>query len=173
MKKDYIKSIAVLGAICLVIAALLATVNYFTAPVIKENSAAKENASLSEVLPGSKKFKAEKLPEGAAESVTGIYTDEGGAGYAVTLSASSAYSGSPMTFTLGVDADGKVVGVKITHYSETKDFGSDYPDSYIGADAVSAGDVDLAAGVTYSSTAFREAVCDALEAVDMIREGRG
>ena len=173
MKKDYIKSIAVLGAICLVIAALLATVNYFTAPVIKENSAAKENASLSEVLPGSKSFKSEKLPDGAAESVTGIYTDEGGAGYAVTLSTSSAYSGSPMTFTLGVDSEGKVVGVKITNYSETKDFGSDYPDGYIGADAGSAGDVDLAAGVTYSSTAFREAVCDALEAVDMIREGRG
>ena len=71
MKKDYIKSIAVLGAICLVIAALLATVNYFTAPVIKENSAAKENASLSEVLPGSKKFKAEKLPEGAESPCIG------------------------------------------------------------------------------------------------------
>ena len=70
MKKNYIKSIAVLGAICLVIAALLATVNYFTAPVIKENSAAKENASLSEVLPGSKKFKAEKLPELTSDALT-------------------------------------------------------------------------------------------------------
>lgn len=173
MKKDYIKSIVVLGSICLVVAALLATVNYFTSPVIEKNAAAKENASLSEVLPGSKDFEVQEVPSGASETVTGIYTDAGGAGYAVTLSTSSAYSGNPMTFTLGIDPDGKVVGVKITNYSETKDFGADYPDTYIGADADSAGEVDLAAGVTYSSTAFREAVCDALEAVEMIKEGRG
>ena len=47
----------------------------------------------------------------------------------------------------------------MTNYAESKDFG-DYPDTYIGQDSALGG-VDVHAGVTYSSKAFRGAVEDA------------
>lgn len=170
MKKDNLKSIIVLTAICLVVSALLAAINYVTKPIIEKNAFLKENASLAEVLPGAKDFEEADIPSDAAECVTGIYKESGGAGYAVTLSATSAYSGAPMTFTLGVGPDGKVTGIVMTNYSETKDFGAEYPESYIGVDADSAEDVDLVSGVTYSSTAFRNAVKGALDAVKLAEE---
>ena len=170
MKKDNLKSIIVLTAICLVVSALLAAINYVTKPIIEKNAFLKENASLAEVLPGAKDFEEADMPSDAAECVTGIYKESGGAGYAVTISTTSAYSGAPMTFTLGVGTDGKVTGIVMTNYSETKDFGAEYPESYIGVDADSAEDVDLVSGVTYSSTAFRNAVKGALDAVKLAEE---
>ncbi len=164
MKKDYIKSVIVLGSICLVIAVVLAAVNYVTAPIIAENAALRVQESLAEVLEGATEFEEIDIPENAAETVGAIYRDKGGKGFAVAMSATSNYSGSPMTFTLGIGTDGKITGVKITNYAETKDFGAAYPETYIGADSALNG-IDLVAGVTYSSTAFKNAVSDAFEAL--------
>ena len=50
MTKKNIMPIAVLTVICLVVAVLLAAVNYFTAPVIEDNAEKKVNASLYAVL---------------------------------------------------------------------------------------------------------------------------
>lgn len=162
MKSDSIKSIIVLGSICLVVAVLLSSVNYITAPIIKESANTAVMESLKEVLPDATDFEEVSLPEGAPETVTGIFKDNGGSGYAVTLSTSSSYSQSPLTFTLGVGADGKIVAIKITNYAETKDFG-EYPGSFIGSDSALAGvNEDLATGATYSATAFKNAVADAM-----------
>ncbi len=163
MKNDSIKSIVVLGSICLVVAILLSAVNYVTAPIIEEAAGAAASESLKVVLPDATSFEEVALPEGTAETVTGIHKDVGGSGYAVTLSTSSSYSQSPMTFTVGFGVDGKIVAVEMTNYAETKDFG-DYPQSYVGADSALGG-VELAAGVTYSSTAFKAAVEDAFAAL--------
>ena len=59
-------------------------------------------------------------------------------------------------------------GIEITNYSETKDFGS-YPDSFLGKD-VSLEGVDITAGVTYSSEAFKSGVRDAFAAVEEVFE---
>ncbi len=163
MKNDSIKSIAVLGSICLVVAILLSVVNYVTAPVIEAAAGAAASESLLVVLPKAAAFEEVELPEGTAETVTGIHRDTGGSGYAVTLSTSSSYSQSPMTFTVGIGVDGKVVAVEMTNYAETKDFG-DYPQSYVGADSTLGG-VELYAGVTYSSSAFKAAMEDAFAAL--------
>ena len=162
MKSDSIKSIIVLGSICLVVAVLLSSVNYITAPIIEESANTAVMESLKEVLPDATDFEEVSLPEGTPETVTGIFKDNGGSGYAVTLSTSSSYSQSPLTFTLGVGADGKIVAIKITNYAETKDFG-EYPGSFIGSDSALAGvNEDLATGATYSATAFKNAVSDAM-----------
>ena len=111
------------------------------------------------VLPNAAGFE-EETPAGEVPgTVTGIFRDTGGSGYAVTLSTSSSYSATPMTFTVGVGTDGKITGVEMTNYAESKDFG-EYPSTYVGQDSTLSG-VDLYAGVTYSSTAFRSAVEDA------------
>ncbi|MBQ8475373.1 MAG: FMN-binding protein [Clostridia bacterium] len=172
MKKDGLKSIVVLSGICLVVAVLLSVVNYITAPIIEENAANAEMGSLSAVLPDAKGFEQLEVTD-APETVTGVYREESGLGYAVTLQTSSSYSQSPMTFTLGIGADGKIVAVEMTNYAETKSF-EDYPQSYVGADSALGG-VDLYAGATYSSQAFKSAVEDAfsvLTAMGGIAEGQ-
>lgn len=159
MKREAWKSIAVLTGICLVVAVLLAAVNHVTAPIIEESAAGGAQASLYAVLPNAAGFE-EETPAGEVPgTVTGIFRDTGGSGYAVTLSTSSSYSATPMTFTVGVGTDGKITGVEMTNYAESKDFG-EYPSTYVGQDSTLSG-VDLYAGVTYSSTAFRSAVEDA------------
>ncbi len=159
MKREATKSIVVLTGICLIVAVLLAAVNHVTAPIIEESAASGAQASLYTVLPNAAGFE-EETPEGEVpQTVTGVFRDTGGSGYAVTLSTTSSYSATPMTFTLGVGTDGKITGVEMTNYAESKDFG-DYPSTYIGQDSALGG-VDVYAGVTYSSQAFRGAVEDA------------
>lgn len=158
---ESVKSITVLTAICLIVAIILSGVNYVTAPVIAENQANKANESLIVVLPDAESFEEIDIPEGSPETVTGVYKDTAGTGYAVTVSTSSQYSSSDMQFTIGVGSDGKIVNISLTNYAESKDFGTDtYPQSYIGQDSALSG-IDTVAGVTYSSTAFKNAVADA------------
>ncbi len=160
MKNDSLKSIIVLGSICLVVAVLLSSVNYVTAPIIEQSANSAVTDSLKSVLPDATGFEEVALPEDSPATVTGVFKDNGGSGYAITLSTSSSYSQSPLTFTLGVGSDGKISAVEVTNYAETKNFG-DYPQSFIGADSALSG-VDLYAGVTYSSQAFKSAVADAM-----------
>lgn len=95
-KGDYVKSIVVLTCICLVTALLLAAVNYVTAPVIEKNQSLAANQSLFEVLPDAQDFETIEIPEGSPETVTGVYRDTAGTGYAVTLKTSTQYSSSDM-----------------------------------------------------------------------------
>ncbi len=164
--KNNIKSIIVLGSICLIVAVLLATVNYITAPIIERNAMIAEQESLRVVLPGSEVFEELELSENIPATVTGIYEETNNKGYAVTVETTSDYSQNPMTFTVGIDSDGKISGIEITNYSETKDFGS-YPDTFIGKDSALEG-VDITAGVTYSSEAFKAAVKDAFAAIEEV-----
>ena len=69
-----------------------------------------------------------------------------------------------MGITVGIGTDGIIKNIVLTNYAETENFGDDYPASYIGQDSALAG-VELVSGVTYSSTAFRNAVTDAYTAL--------
>lgn len=160
MKNIYVKSVTVLFTICLTVAVLLALVNSFTAPVITEAQKKAETASLAEVLPEATDFEKLSLADGTPETVSGIYKDKGGSGYAVLLATSSQYSNGDMLISVGIDSDGTIKGIKLMAYTESKDFGADYPDSFIGKDSALSG-VDTVAGVTYSSSAFINAVRDA------------
>ena len=163
--KDSLKSIVVLTVICLVVSAVLAGINQVTAPIIAENQSSKANESLYVVLPDAENFEELALPEGSPETVTGVYRDTAGSGYAITLETSSQYSSSNMLITMGVGADGKIVNIALTNYAESKDFGTEtYPQTYIGADSALSG-IDTVAGVTYSSAAFKNAVADGFTAL--------
>lgn len=161
---DSVKSTIVLTAICLVVTALLAAVNHVTAPLIEQAAASAAQESLKQVLPEAQSFEQLEKSADAPESVLEIYKDTAGAGYAITLSTTSQYSEAPMRITVGIGADGKITNAVLTNYSETKDFGADYPSTYIGQDSALSG-VDLVAGVTYSSTAFKNAISDAYTAL--------
>ena len=174
MKKDNLKSIIVLSCICLVVAVLMGAVNYITSPVISDNEEKKVQDSLKSVMPDATGFtQLEELPENAPKTVKAVYRDKEETGFAVSVATESSYSSNPMTFTVALDNDGKIIAVTLTGYSETKDFGKEtYPQTYVGADASSVEGVDLCSGVTYSSTAFKEAMKDVFTTFDMIGGGK-
>ncbi|MCR5610880.1 MAG: FMN-binding protein [Clostridiales bacterium] len=173
MKKmnENVKSVIVLTVICLIVTALLAVTNHFTAPIIKTARDEKIERSLKTVIPEMYSIRDAEIPEGAPSSVKHIYIVNDSL-YAVVLTTTSAYSSGDMGITVGVSADGKVVGVTLTSYFESKDFGRDtYPKNYIGTTLEDYADVDTFAGVTYSSKAFRKAIGDALTAVKLLKGG--
>lgn len=165
--KKVIMPIVVLVSICVVVAALLGAVNMLTAPKIEENAIRAEQEALFEVLSAEKDgFDAVKDLKGLPTTVSAVYKAKGGAGYVVSLVTTTSYSSGDMTVVVGIDNDGKVVGVKLNSYYESKDFGKEtYPQSFIGKDYESYESVDTVSGVTYSSTAFRAVIGDALAAV--------
>lgn len=169
MKKPYLKSVIVLFAVCFLVAAILTAVNYLTAPVILDAKLEAETASLKNVLPNTKGFERAEIKEDLPEGVSGVYIDKGGAGYAVTLYTASQYSKDNMQISVGIGTDGIIKGVEITAYYESKDFGVDYPKSFIGKDK-NLSDIDTFSGVTYSSKAFISAINNAFSAIELIDE---
>ena len=77
MKNDAIKSIVVLGSICLIVAVLLSSVNILTEPIIKKAEAKKENAAYIEVLPNATEFEDVELGDDVPESVKAMKKDAG------------------------------------------------------------------------------------------------
>ena len=172
-KKEFSKSVLALVAIVLVAVLLLTGLNFITAPLIAENGSAAAFAPLYDVMPDAAGF--DQLYDAAdpgssalanvPASVQSIYGETGGMGYVLRLSTSEGYTKQPIEFTLAIDAEGKISGVELTAYPETKDMGKEtYPQTYLGQDSTLA-NVSLVAGVTYSSSAFKNAVADGFAAL--------
>lgn len=172
-KKEFSKSVLALVAIVLVAVLLLTGLNFVTAPLIAENGSAAAFAPLYAVMPDAAGF--DQLYDAAdpgssalanvPASVQSIYGETGGMGYVLRLSTSEGYTKQPIEFTLAIDAEGKISGVELTAYPETKDMGKEtYPQTYLGQDSTLA-NVSLVAGVTYSSSAFKNAVADGFAAL--------
>lgn len=172
-KKEFSKSVLALVAIVLVAVLLLTGLNFITAPLIAENGSAATFAPLYAVMPDAAGF--DQLYDAAdpgssalaniPASVQSIYGETGGMGYVLRLSTSEGYTKQPIEFTLAIDAEGKISGVELTAYPETKDMGKEtYPQTYLGQDSTLA-NVSLVAGVTYSSSAFKNAVADSFAAL--------
>ena len=159
--KENIKSVVVLTAICLVVAVLLAYTNSITAPIIEANKAAKASGSLLEVMPEASGF--ENITDTLANlpaTVKEVHRETSGLGHVMILGTTSQFSSGEMGITVAIGADGKISNVLLTGYYESKDFGADYPSTYIGQDSALGG-VDTVAGTTFSSTAFKNAITDA------------
>jgi len=103
-----------------------------------------------------------ELPAGAPETVKEMYKDSASGVVAVVLETYSMYSSDMMVFVVGISPEGAVTGIEIINYADSKSLG-DYPESFVGKNESLEG-VDILAGVTYSSTAFRNAVRDAFTA---------
>lgn len=167
-----VKSVIVLVAICLVVTSALAGINFVTGPIIKEKQDAIKFGAMYEVLPNATGFEDVKLPEGAPETVTSIGREISGNGYAMSIVTSSRFSKSDMTFIIGLDNDLNITAIKLTNYGDSKDFGADYPNQYVGVNGSTVADVATVSGVTFSSKAFKGAVTDAFTALDLaLKEG--
>ena len=154
-------------AILLVIAAVFGAaafaLNMFTGPIIEANNAGAANDRLNAVMPGGNNYEdITATLQGVPASVVKVNKETSGLGFVIEAQATSQYTGStPMDIVLGVDATGKICGLELAAHSESLIFGADYPSTYIGKDSALA-DVGLYAGSTFSSTAFKTAVEEAM-----------
>lgn len=166
-KKEFSKSIAVLLVLFVVAALALSGINTVTAPIIEANGASAQFEPLFAVMPDAENFEVLYDVNDAASTalvdvpatVQGVYSETSGLGYAVTLSTTEGYTKEAITMTMAIDAEGKISALEITAYPETKDVGADYPLTYVGQDSALGG-VTLVAGVTFSSSAIKNAVTD-------------
>ena len=165
MFQDMIKPVLVLLIIAAVVAALLAFVHNVTEPIIEENTRIAAEKARQEVLEGATSFT--EIPYDAEQfNITSAYKEDSGLGYVFT-SANKGYGGD-VVVTVGLDADGNIVGIKADVSTETSGVGSKagaekYLSNFMGI----SGDVDsidTISGATYSSTAVRTGVASVLEA---------
>ena len=162
-------------AICLVVAVALAAVNGVTAPVIEELNAAKTQEAISAVLPGG--FDSEITDYADATGIVSkIYQGEGG--YAVEVGPGG--FDNTITMMVGIDNEGKVLGISVVNHTETAGLGAvaadgtpkgiAFRDQFVGASgsvAVSkdGGTMDAITGATITSRAICAGVNAALDAV--------
>ena len=158
-----------------VVAAALAGVNAVTAPVIAELNAAATQEAISAVLPGGFDSEVDDYAD-ATGLVSKVY--QGANGYAVEVGPSG--FDNTITMMVGVDNEGKVLGISIVSHTETAGLGAvadaDTPkgiafrDQFVGASgSVSVtkdgGTMDAITGATITSRAICVGVNAALDVV--------
>lgn len=166
------KTVALAAVLFVVFSAAMMGLNVITGPIIESNGAAAQFAPLLAVMPEAQDFEqvydaVDSAASGLAnvpETVQSIYRETSGLGYVLRMSTTQGYTGEPIELTMSVDAEGKIAGIQVDAYPETKDFGAEYPATYVGQDSTMA-EVNLVAGCTYSSSAFKNAVVDGFAAL--------
>lgn len=174
-----LKTFAILLVILVVFGGAMFALNLYTGPIIEANNAGAANDRLNAVMPGGAGYEdITATLTGLPASVKEVHKETAGLGYVIICTAESQYSAAPMEITLGVSADGKISGVEINSYNDTESFDfrktdPNYLASYVGKDSALA-DIGTVAGSTFSSTAFKNAITEAmgvLAANNMIAAG--
>ena len=167
--KNYIKSVGALTVICAVIAILLALTNSITAPVIEKNANAAANEALLIVLPDGEEFTSVDLSSYELPStVTEAFTEKNG-GVVVKLTTSG--YGSDMVIMIGVDGSGTVTGATCLSSNETLGYEKTYGESVAGATVDTVDGIDVIAGATKTTAAYKGAVKDALNTAVILGGG--
>ena len=163
-----------LFAITAVVAACLAAVNSVTKPRIAATRAAKTQQAIEAVLPGG----GEEVSD--YTDVTGLVSKVYGSdtGYAVEVNPNG--FGGPITMMVGVDTEGKVLGISIVTQTETAGLGAvaaakttageSFRGQYAGMSGSLAvtkdgGEIDAITGATITSRAVTTGVNAALSCV--------
>ena len=167
MTKKNLMPIIVLTAICLVVAALLGAVNYFTEPKIALRNDKAILESLDKAMPGGEfNPKPDKLHANAPKTVSRAYTEKNGKGTVIVLLTTEGYTGKPIGITVGISSEGKITGMEITQNEESivppqlqpgGSYGQHFKDK--GADDIA--DVVTGATVVYTEGAIKNALNDA------------
>ena len=165
-------SVVVFALITVLCFGILFAMNSALMPMISKNLESGALETLNAVLPEAKSFEliysaddsAASSLSNVADTVQSIYAGNDGMGYAINLSTTQGYTGNPIEFTLGIDGGGRIRGVQMNSFPDTKEMGDEYMESFVGQDSALP-DVGLVSGVTYSSSAFKNAVADGFNAL--------
>ena len=160
-----------------IMAAALAVVNRITAPVIANSKDAKTQAAIAQVLPGGGQEISFTDKTGL---VTGVWASE--AGYAVQV-IPSGFDGE-ITMMVGIDIEGKVLGISIISHTETAGLGAvaaadnakgqAFRQQFVGMTNNAAvikdgGEVDAITGATVTSRAICTGINAALACVKEVQ----
>lgn len=168
MKKQ-MKSVIALVAICAVVAILMAATNFLTKPMIEENEARALADALGTVLPGGENFELLDLSgKTLPKTVSEVYREANG-GYAVKL-VTRGFEPN-MVILCGVSADGTVAGVTCLSSGETLGWEKTYGKRLVGSSSADIDSVDTVSGATKTTKGYRDAVKDALSAVEILKGG--
>ena len=172
-----LKICAVLLLITMCVAFLLSFVNAVTKNTIAANEAAKISEALVGIFSEANAPEAAKLDGQYGDIVNGFYTVKDGdalIGYYADVSPVG-FKGA-VNLMVGLDADGKVLGVKIISHGETIGIGTRIEDEaflggFVGKEGALDGSVDTISGATYSSRAVIAGVDAALSAYKTMKGG--
>ena len=173
--KDSIKSIIVISAICLVVAAALGVTNYFTKDVIAEGTEMRTQEALKELISEAESFEEISVEsyESLPDTVTAIYKGSDGTGYVFKIETKGYDNG--LVIMCAVSLDGKVIKTTTLSNNETPTIGGNkvinngsYVSEYIGKDISSVTEVDGISGATVTSNAYNGAIRDALSAFSAV-----
>ena len=166
-KKQAIKSVVTLLCICLVVAALLAIVNSFTSTEINDRNKAAVAESLGKVMKdGEFDTEPDKLSADAPKTISEVYTEKTGKGTVVVLVTNKGYTGKNIGITVGIDTEGKIVGMVVTQNEESiipneLRPGGSYGEHYVGAEAGDIAELTTGATVSFTEGAIKGALRDA------------
>ena len=162
-----IRLTAILLIITSLVAAALAGVNSITAPAIAKLTAEKTQEAIQAVLPGG----GEEIEFAPADLVSKVYKGENG--YAIEVTPGG--FDNTITMMVGVDFEGKVLGIDIIKHTETAGLGAvadaetpagqNFRGQFVGASGSVAvtkdgGNLDSITGATITS----RAICDGVNA---------
>ncbi len=114
LKKENIMPVAVLVAICIIVALLLAGINMITAPEIERQKQEAIDAAFKDVLPDGSYFDEYTVTEAYPKEIASAYKADGGYVFQLDVKGKEA-----MTLMVGVNDEGKISGVKVITESET------------------------------------------------------
>ena len=159
--------------ICAVVAAALAAVNSYTAPIIAKQKEEKTQLAIEAVLPGG----GEAVEfEDATGMVTALYASDSGWAVQVTTNG----FGGAIDMMVGIDKTGNVIGISIISHAETPSLGAVAAEDNAAGEAFRSqfaglsgtlavskdgGTVDAISGATITSRAVVEGVNAALQCV--------
>ena len=173
MKNTLMRSALCLLLLLALMAGLVYGANGIAAPIVAENErlAAEAAAAAEKALLGDSVMLYDRADPAAstltvtADTVQSVYRDESKQSYLLRLSTFEGYTKDvPIELTLVVDFEGKIVSLAVESSGETKELSEDFLPSFAGQDSTLAG-VELVAGVTFSSSAIRNAVNDGFNAL--------
>ncbi len=168
--KTKIKNLAVFIGICSVITVLLAVTNFITAPIIAENQNAAANQALMEVMPDAEGFEAVDITTlTLPATVSKVNKETSGLGYVIKLT--TAGYGTDMVIMCGVTNDGVVTGAVCLSSNETLSKEKTYGELFAEKDAAGVEAVDIITGATKTTSAYKNAVKDALNSVVILGGG--
>ena len=160
----------ILFAICLVITFAMAGTYQATVSVIAQSEIDAANEVRQVVLPDAGTFTVieKALPNGIEQA----FKADNGQGY-VFRSVAKGFGG-PVTYYIGIDQSGNFVGISMFDHSETPGLGSkvsnaEYLEGYYGGAEIDG--VDAITGATITSTSLKNALRQALEAYNLVKEG--
>ena len=163
------KSVVALFLICALVAVMLAATNALTAPEIERKEYEKLQNSLKTVLPTGENFEELDLTGlTLPKTVAAVYRSSDG-GYAVKLETAGYSSG--MVILCGISAEGTVVGSTCLSSGETLGYEKTYGDRLVGHNSTDIDGVDAISNATKTTAGYRNAVKDALLAVETLKGG--